>query len=321
MEGSDWFQGTADAVRQSLPYVLSHRPKYILILCADQIYSMNYRTLVAWHMEHHADVTIAAQHISLEETRRLGVIKVDPEMRVLGFKEKPQNPDEIADFRVSESGCETVPPDKPYLGSHGMYLFNIDTLMEALDNPHPDFSRGAIPQIAEKRNMSCFCFDGYWEDVGTIEAFYEANMNWRAGRGIAGVFQLGNSIITHSRQLPPTRIDGTLIADSLVAEGCNIRAESINRCIVGLRTRIDRGCVLEDSILMGNDRYVGEVPYEIGENCRIRHAIIDKNVIIGADTVIENAANVQEADNDLYTIRSGIVVIPGDTVIPPGTRI
>ena len=320
-ESGDWFQGTADAVRQSLRHVLHRHPRYVLILSADQIYSMDYRELLGWHQAHEADVTLAALCTPEDEVHRFGVVKVDEAMRVVGFHEKPEALAEVADFRVDKLDAVRAPEGKPFLCSMGIYLFDADVLVEALDNNEEDFGRSVIPQTARRRCMSCFPFDGYWADVGTIEAFYEANMDWRAGRGIAAMFQRGASIITHARQLPPSRIEGTLVEDSLIADGCHIHAERISRSIVGVRGRVGDGSVVEDSIIMGNDLNEGPVPFEIGGGCRIRRAIIDKNAVIGDGCVIENADGVEEADHDLYSIRSGIVAIARGAFVRPGTRI
>ena len=240
----------------------------------------------------------------------------------------------------------------------GIYLFDTDVLVEALDNDQEDFGRSVIPQTAARRRMSCFPFDGYWEDVGTIAAFYHANMDWRAGRGIAAMFRRGASIITHSRQLAPARIERTRpdklanwkdkleivltflrsyrwterdfrvtpftfirVDDSLIADGCHIHADRIARSIVGVRGRIGDGTVVEDSIVMGNDADEGPVPFELGSRCRIRRAIIDKNAILGDGTVIDPPRDAPDADHELFSIRSGIVVVPRTAVLPPGTRI
>jgi len=317
----DWFQRTADAVRQGLRHILRNKPRYVLILSADQIYSMDYRRLLAWHAARKAHVTIAARYTPPEQVHALGVVRVDERLRVIGFHEKPKNLADVEEYRVDGLAALNPPMGAPFLCSMGIYLFNTPALVEALDNDEEDFGHSVIPQTAERRRMSCFPFEGYWEDVGTIEAFYNANMLWREGRGIAAMFRRGAAIITHARQLPPARIHGSLIDDSLVAEGCHLHAKHIARSIIGVRARIAHGSVIEDSILMGNDRDEGSVPFEIGANCRIRHAIVDKNAIIGEGSTIENAAAVTEATNDLYAIRSGIVVIPRGAVIPPGTRI
>ena len=320
-DSGDWFQGTADAVRQSLRHVLHRNPRYVLILSADQIYAMDYCELLRWHQSRGADVTIAALNTPEDRVSGLGVVKVDEQLRVVGFHEKPQDLAQVADFRVDRLGALRCPEGKPFLCSMGIYLFDTDVLVEALDNDQEDFGRSVIPQTAARRRMSCFPFDGYWEDVGTIAAFYHANMDWRAGRGIAAMFRRGASIITHSRQLAPARIERTRVDDSLIADGCHIHAERITRSIVGVRGRIGDGTVVEDSIVMGNDADEGPVPFELGSRCRIRRAIIDKNAVIGDGSAVENAEGVQEADHPLYSIRSGIVVVPRGATLPPGTRI
>lgn len=320
-ENRDWFQGTADAVRQVLRHVLHRNPRYVLVLSADQLYSMDYREMLAWHQAHDAHVTLAALCTSEQEVHRLGVVKVDEKMKVIGFSEKPETLDEVADFRVDQHPAVEAPAGKPFLGSMGIYLFNTDVLAEALDNDEEDFGRSVIPQTAKRRHMSCFPFDGYWEDVGTVQAFYEANMDWRRAGGIAEMFQRGASIITHARQLPPSRIEGTLIDESLIADGCHIHAERIARSIIGVRGRVGDNTVIEDSILMGNDLDEGPVPFEIGSNCHVRRAIIDTNAILGDGTLIGPPAGCADVDHEQYSIRSGIAVIPRGAVLSPGTRI
>ena len=317
----DWFQGTADAVRQCLRHVLARNPRHVLVLSADQIYAMDYRDLLAWHLDHGAHVTIAALCTPEAEVHRLGVVQVDERMRVAGFAEKPETLDEVAGFRVESHPEIQAPPGKPFLCSMGIYLFNTDVLAEALDNDFEDFGRQVIPATAQRRTMSCFPFDGYWEDVGTIEAFYKANMDWREAGGIAEMFERGASIITHARQLPPSRIEGTLVDHSLIADGCHIHAERIARSIIGVRARIGDSTVIEDSILMGSDFNEWPVAFDIGSDCHIRRAIIDKNAIIGDGTIIAAPAGAADTDHELYSIRSGIVVIPRSAVLPAGTRI
>jgi glucose-1-phosphate adenylyltransferase len=224
-KGEDWFQGTADAVRQTMEYVLFHEPKYVLILSGDQVYSMDYYKLLLWHEVHDAQVTIAAHYTRPDEIQNMGIIKVSSSLRVLDFCEKPAEVGEVENFAVTPT-TRTLGGDKLFLGSMGIYLFNTPVLVDALDNKEIDFGRGVIPLAAKKYKMLCYPFDGYWQDVGTIKAFYEANMAWREGRGIAEMFQDGNVIYTNSRQLPPTRINGTAITDSLIADGGNIARSS-----------------------------------------------------------------------------------------------
>ena len=320
-ESGDWFQGTADAVRQSLRHALRDNPRCVLVLSADQIYSMDYRDLLRWHGEHGADVTIAARATPANAISPLGVVKVDETLRVVGFYEKPRSPDLVADYRVDQLPAAGVPADKPFLCSMGLYLFNTDVLADALDNDEEDFGKSVIPQTAQRRHMSCFPFDGSWEDVGTIEAFYKVNMDWRRGSGVAEAFQRGASIITHARQLPPSRIEGTLVEDCLIADGCHIHAQRLTRSIIGVRARIDDETIIEDSILMGNDAEETLGCFEIGRECVIRKAIIDKGASIGDGTVIDVPESTPDADHELYSTRSGIVVIPRVAVVPPGTRI
>jgi len=321
MERRDWFQGTADAVRQTLRHILRHHPRYVLILSGDQIYSMDYRALLLWHQTQHADVTIAANHSAEDQIRGLGIVRANASLEVTGFCEKPQSCTAVSDFRLDQAAGIRFPKGKPFLGSMGLYLFETPVLVDALKGDEADFAKGIIPPLAGRVRMSCYPFEGYWKDVGTIEAFYEANMDWRAGGGIADMFQNGASIITHSRQLPPSRIQGTAIEDSLIADGCTIAAKAITRSIIGVRSRIGPGSVIEDSILMGNDEAPGPAPFEVGANCRIRKAIVDKNAVIGDNSAIENLAAVREAETNLYAIRSGIIVIPRGALIPPGTSI
>ncbi|NQT87410.1 NTP transferase domain-containing protein [bacterium] len=320
-ENRDWFQGTADAVRQSLRHVLRTNPRYILILSADQIYNMDYRDLLRAHLEQKADVTIAARFTPEENVHSLGVVGVDETLRVTRFFEKPDRLEDVAGFRVTDLPGIAAPADKPFLCSMGLYLFNTDVLVDALSSNETDFGHSIIPQSADRSRMQCFPFDGYWEDVGTIGAFFQANMDWRAGRGIAAMFRQGDRIITHARQLPPARIQGTTIRDSLVASGSHIHAAEITRSIIGVRTRIGDDTIIEDSIICGNDGREGPVPFEVGSHCRIRRAIIDKNAVIGDNAVIENAEGVQEFQSDLYCIREGIVVIPRGAFIPQGAVI
>ena len=320
MERTDWFQGTADAVRQSLRHILTRSPRYVLIISADQIYSMDFLRLLAWHQEHGTKVTICGHYTAPQDILGLGLVKVDADMRVVDFYEKPSSVDDVLDYDLRKTTLDH-PEGRPFLCSMGIYLFDTDTLVEALDNDEEDFGKSIIPQTAGRMPMSCFPFSSYWEDVGTIEAFFKANMEWRSGKGISAVFEQGNSIITHSRQLPPSAIHAARIDDSLVADGCNIRADRIEQSIIGVRARIAKGTRISDSLIMGNDSYTNAETYEIGANCRIHRAIIDRNVVIGDDCEIENKKGIEETFTDLYAIRSGIVVIPRDTTIPAGTTI
>ena len=265
---ADWFQGTADAVRQSMQYILYHKPRFVLILSGDQVYSMDYRHMLQWHISHSAEVTIMTHWAGGERLHEFGVVKVDDAFRVTDFCEKPQSKAPIEGFAVTG---EEAPSERPYLVSMGIYLFDADVLVSVLAGNESDFGRTLIPAASRQFSMVACPFDGYWEDVGNIRAFYDANMVWRQGGGISELFQGGASMVTHSRQLPPTHIKGTIVEDSLIADGCEISAQRVTRSIISVRSRIGAGTVIEDSIIMGNDR-LGEGVPEIGCNCMIRNA-------------------------------------------------
>jgi glucose-1-phosphate adenylyltransferase len=320
-EHGEWFQGTADAVRQSLSHIVYHKPRYILIISGDQIYSMDYADMLRCHVENRAQITIAAHCTPADEVHRFGVMHLDAERRVRDFCEKPESPDQVAEFRVTPELLPSVPPQRPFLCSMGIYLFDAEVLAEALQCSQTDFGHGIIPRTAPSHRMFAYPFDGYWEDVGTIETFYQANMLWREGKGIAEMFEHGDAIITHSRQLRPATIDTGCVEASLVADGCDVHARELRRSIVGVRSRIGPGTVIEDAIVMGNDAYLAGVDFEIGPDCRIRRAIIDKNVVLGPGCRVGENPDAPDTDHELYSIRSGIVIIPRETVIPPGTVI
>jgi glucose-1-phosphate adenylyltransferase len=230
----------------------------------------------------------------------------------------------------------------------GIYLFNTEALQSILENDEPDFGKTIIPLAAKKMKMFSFPFSGYWEDVGTIKTFYDANMEWLEGGGIAELFQGGHSIFTHSRQLPPSKIRKTLVENTIISEGSIIHAEHIKHSIIGVKSRIGKKCIIENSIIMGNTGIHGfDTPdfddlfdeehhpgkdtsafslqsannFEIGEGCHIKGAILDKDVVVGTGSKIVNARGVQNEENKLYVIRDGIIVIAQNTVIPPGTII
>lgn len=315
IESKDWFQGTADAVRQSLKYIIRHNPKHVLITSADQIYKLDYRKLLDWHVNKNADITVAANYSPIEKLHGLGVTKINENFNITGFFEKPKDLSLVKDFDLKEIGIDH-PDDKSYLASMGIYVFNTDILMKALDNDDEDFGKSVIPNLSTVYNMICYPFDGYWEDVGTIKAFYKANMEWRLGQGIAKSFLGEYSLITRSRQLPPSRLESGSFKSSLIADGCHILAKSIEGSIIGVRTKVGVNSAIKNSIIMGNDFYDDKDQFAIGEDCVINNAIIDKNVKIGNRVKIENSKNIEEADHECYTIRSGIVVIPKGTVIP-----
>ena len=320
ISSGEWFQGTADAVRQTLQYITYHKPRYVLILSGDQVYSMDFNWLLAFHKSKGSDLTISGHYTAESDIGGLGIMKVDDNMKILDFCEKPTKLSQVEDFRLKHEAHQ-VKSDLPFLASMGIYLFNTEVLVESLKESDADFGKGIIPKAMKRCATYAFPFSGYWEDVGTIKAFFDANMEWLNGSGIAVMFRGGHSIITHSRQLPPAHIRGARVENSLICEGSVINASSITNSLIGIRTGLGEGTVVDQSIIMGGSLMPDEGDLHIGRNCEIRRAIIDKDARIGDNCRIVNAAGLSDVQAENYVIRDGIVVIAQETVIPPGTVI
>ncbi len=324
MTHTDWYQGTADAVRKQLMEIRSARSEYVLILAGDHLYRMDYSEMAQFHWDKEADVTVAVQPVPKNEASRFGLLKVDGEGNITSFAEKPKDPEVLASL-VSRDD-----PERPYLGSMGIYLFKTDVLVDILrkDN-HPDrlddFGGDIIPYLIKQgAKVSGYSFDGYWRDIGTISSFYETNLQLTEADPGFEFFDQRNPIFTHPRFLPGSRLSGCKMERVLLAEGCVIEDAQIEHSVIGLRSIIGKGTVIKDSIVMGADWYGtlrSGAPIGIGDNCHIEHAIIDKNACIGDGVVIKPFPADKEVDHALYTVRDGVVVIPKHTVIPSGTVI
>lgn len=324
IEHADWFQGSADAVRKSFKHLNDPRIKYILILSGDQLYKMNFGELIDAHKKNQAELTVACNAVEKAETPELGIMGVDREMRITEFIEKPPRGTDIGRLRLELDGREK------YLASMGIYLFNKDVLSGLLqDTKKVDFGREVIPD-AIKRNRTCaFVHQGYWRDIGSIKSFYEENLAFTNPLPPLDLFDENWQFFTRPRYLPLTRVSKTMIENSIVAEGAVVEAERVIRSIVGLRSRVGQGTVLENTILLGNDYYhdaatpgtgKSHLP-GIGKNCLLRKTIVDKNAKIGDNCRITNESGLQESENEYCVIRSGIVIVPKNTVIPSGTII
>jgi len=333
----DWFQGTADAVRQSLHHVVRQSTKHVLILAGDHLYRMNYKLFLRRHEESQADITIAVCPQREEEASNFGLLHVDQEGFVTKFAEKPKG-EELQAMRVDPELCESggVAPGTPFLASMGIYIFSPLVLQELLD-AHPDandFGREIIPAALEPKHryrVAAHFFRGYWEDIGTIQAFHRANLAL-AEKGQFGLYDPNYPLYTRPRYLSPSRLNEAIVHQSLVAEGCIIGKVSLRQSVVGIRSILQDGVELDRSLVMGNDVYETETeraaceargmpPLGIGENTVVRNAIIDKGCRIGRNVAIVNDAGVQEKDGDCYYIRDGIVIIPKAGVVPDGTVI
>ena len=335
MENLDWYQGTADAVRQNMRF-FQRKADLVLILSGDHLYKMDYRKFIDFHLQKQAEISIAVYPVFEEQTPEFGVMKVDRDTRITDFLEKPKEPDQIAKMQVSEEvfhqfGLESC--GRTHLASMGIYLFNWDVLNELLENTdHDDFGKGIIPFAIKEKNVYGYFFDGYWEDIGTIRKYFEAHMNLTEPLPKFNFYNEETPIFTHARFLPSAKILSSEVRQSILGEGSKINCSQIKNSIIGLRSRIDENSFIDHSIVMGADYFESKeecisnaqksIPnIGIGDNCEIRNAIIDKNARIGNGVNIINVRNAEEEETENYTIRDGIVVIPANAIIPDGTVI
>jgi glucose-1-phosphate adenylyltransferase len=325
--GMDWYQGTADAVRKQLPHFANTRPEDILILAGDHLYRMDYAQFVAFHREKRADVTIAAQPVTREDASRYGVLKADEDNRITSFHEKP-SPDEL-------DGLECfLGEDRPCLASMGIYLFRADVLREALQQSDAeDFGKQIVPAAIEDLRMYAYPFDGYWEDIGTVRALYEANLALTLPDPVFDFYDLRQPIYTRPRFLPASRADGCHLEQTMLAEGCMIQKSDIQESVIGLRSIIGPDVHITRTVMMGADFYetperkaenrrLGRPDVGIGRSSIIEGALIDKNARIGEGVTIRTKpADAEMVETENYVIRDGIVVIPKNATIPDGTVI
>lgn len=337
-DSPDWFQGTADAVRQMLPHLRDWRVDTLLILSGDHLYRMDYRKFFARHFDTKADVTISVIPCRPDEANEFGLLKTDEKGEIVEFAEKPKG-DALETMRVDTTRFgldETSAAARPFLASMGIYVFNYQKLVELLktDNTWVDFGREIIPAAIEKYNVQAHLFESYWEDIGTIRSFYEANLDLASPLPKFNFFDTEAPIYTRSRYLPPSKLHACDIDNSMVSEGCILNGVYARHSIIGLRSRIDAGTRIENSIIMGSDflesldeirdNLASQRPHiGISSNTVIKGAIVDKNVRIGKNVQLMNKAGVENADgeNNTYYIRQGIIVIPKNAVIPDGTII
>ncbi len=333
-----WYQGTADAVRQNFGFIRQRGVEYVLILSGDQLYQMDFEKMIETHQKFNADVTIAAVPVSQDRASALGIMRLDDNGRVVGFLEKPETAQELAHVRTDPAWIEAQgikPQGRDCLASMGIYLFNKKTLLDVLEKTsYKDFGKEVFPASIRSKHVQVHLFDGYWEDIGTIRSFYEANLNMTKPNPPFSLANAeGQETFTEARFLPSSRIQEAAIRDSLIADGCDIQEGArIENSIIGLRCRIDRGTTIRNSIIMGNDFFLddreraedqaqGLPDLGIGANTLIDGAIIDKNCRIGSNVSITNTGNVQEKELPFGMIRDGIICIEKEAVIPDGFRL
>ncbi|HEY5571375.1 MAG TPA: glucose-1-phosphate adenylyltransferase [Anaerolineales bacterium] len=317
-----WYQGTADAVRKQLLEIQATGAEYVLILAGDHLYRMDYAPLAQFHWENQADITVAVQPVPRSEASRFGLLKRSVSGRITDFVEKPK------DLQVQERFVSRDEPDRPFLGSMGIYLFKTQLLVELLESTtDDDFGGEVIPQAIKSRTVYGFDFDGYWEDIGTIRAFYEANLALTRPDPPFKLHDPVRPIYTRSRFLPGSSIDGASLENVMLADGCHILRADISNAIIGLRSQISDGVRIINTILMGADYYdaggpeSGGIPLGVGPNCEIEGAILDKNARLGPGVVIRHFPPGTEIDQEDWIVRDGIVVIPKNTTIPAGAYI
>ena len=326
-DGGEWFQGTADAVRQCLRHLQSHRSKEVLILSGDQLFQMDFRQLQETHRTTNAEATVAVIPVPREQTAGFGILKVDSQGRIIHFEEKP-GPDRLDDLESDIPGY-----GRGFLASMGIYMFGRESLERAISDPALiDFGRHVIPQAIGRANVQAHVFKGYWEDVGTIGSYFQAGLALTQPIPPFDFYDVLRPVYTRPRFLPATRIEGCTLRSALVSEGCILMGAEIERSVVGVRSRIGQRSHLTETLILGADYYEtlaeiesarsrGIPPVGIGEDTHITRAIIDKNARIGRGVRIANERGVREADGDGWYVRDGIVIIPKNGVILDGAKI
>ena len=337
-ENPGWFQGTADAVRQYIWLMESWKARDYLILSGDHLYRMDYRPFVEHHRKTNADITLAVIPCNEAIASSFGLIKIDESGQVVEFSEKPKG-DSLHAMRVDTTtlGLDAAAAqEKPYIASMGIYVFKREALVEMLEHPeHTDFGKEVIPAAIGKRNLQAYLFDDYWEDIGTVEAFYHANLALvKQPTPPFSFFHTEAPIYTRPRFLPPNKIQDATIEESIICDGCIIKNATIRNSIIGIRTRLEANTTVENTLVMGTDYYEatpareallaeGKLPLGIGANTHIRNAIVDKNARIGRNVKILNKDNVQEAqrEEEGIWISNGLVIVIKDATIPDNTII
>jgi glucose-1-phosphate adenylyltransferase len=331
-QGSQWYQGTADAVRQNLRYFLERNYDYYIVLSGDQLYRMDYRQVILQHVEKDADLTIATIPVSREAAPGFGIMETDAGRRIVQFVEKPKDPAQLDGLRIPGPLLEELghPAEADlYQASMGIYVFKREVLCECLDNDYVDFGKNVIPATIDRYRVDAFIHQGYWEDIGTIRAFFDASLNLTEPTPPYSFYEAGAPIYTHPRFLPASVIRQATMDRAIISDGCLVDHATLERCLIGLRSIIRPGSTLKNVVMMGSDFYEEDVvttPHGIpaigiGNECHIENAIIDKNVRIGDRVVISPKGKAPDAEGDGYYIRDGLVVVPKNSVIPAGTWI
>lgn len=329
-DSSAWYQGTADAVRQSLRHMRSMEYDHVLILSGDQLYQMDFGNMFRTHAKDGADITIATIPVTEKEATEFGILKSDEENKITSFIEKPGL--DILPGWVSDTKQDMQKTGRNYLASMGIYLFKKEVLLDLLENQKKDatdFGKELIPYAIKDHHVYSYQYSGYWTDIGNISSFFEANLGLTQELPPFNLFHNEQRVYTRARMLPPAKISGTFLLNTIVGDGCIVHAERIENCVIGIRTRIGYGTQIYRCYLMGSDYYetIEEMNYDegrgipklgIGDNCYINNAIIDKNVRIGNNVRINGGSHIENSDQELYTVKDGIVVVKKGAIVPDG---
>ncbi len=327
IKSRDWYQGTADAVRKQIVEIRQAGTKYVLILAGDHLYRMNYRKFIDYHIESNAEITVAVQPVGRDVVAGLGILKLGHNGRITSFVEKTNDEAVLAEF---ESGNN---PERPYMASMGIYVFNSETLFDALETDGDDFGRDLIPNaIRANQRVFGYEFDGYWEDIGTIQRFYKVNLDMASADPPFDFYDAALPIYTHARFLPGSLVHNARLHNVMLADGCIINSATVNDSVVGVRSIIGAEANIQKSIIMGADyfetdkdrlhnREVGIPDIGIGSNSVIKAAIIDKNARIGANVTIRSIPEREDGESENWVARDGLIIIPKNAIIPDGSVI
>ena len=335
LSDSSWFQGTADAVRKHMAHFLNHRFEYILILSGDQLYNMDFRKVITQHIQNDAELTVATIPVNRGAVTDFGIMHIGEDHRILEFVEKPKEPAVIDSLKLPAATCRDLDikaADDQFLASMGIYVFNREVLRELLENEHADFGKHIIPEAISARRAYSYVYQGYWEDVGTIRTFFEANLDAASELPKFNFFDMTAPIFTRPRFLPASKINGAAVEHAVLSDGCIINRAQISHSIVGVRSVVGHGTMLQRVVMMGADYYEADdsvrvnvvrniPPIGIGSNTRIENAILDKNTRIGDNCIISPKGKDENEDGEGYFIRDGIVIIPKNAVVPHNTVI
>lgn len=328
-QNNTWFQGTADAVRQSMHHFLQHDFEYALILSGDQLYHMDYKKMVQQHIDNNSDITIGTVPVKEKEAPAFGILKTDNDNNITSFIEKP-NASLLPEW-TSPVSDEMKTEGRNHLGSMGIYVFNRQLLIDLMnDESTVDFGKEIIPQSIGKLKVSSYQFEGYWTDIGNIDSFFEANIGLTDDIPKFNLYDTEQRVYTRARILPTSKISGTQLNKAVIAEGCLIHAEKIEKSVIGVRSRIGKGSVITNTYMMGSDTYESleeieknkiEILVGIGDNCHINNAIIDKNCRVGDNVTINGGKHLEDTETSTYVIKDGIVVLKKGAIIPNGFSI